>query len=141
MANRNILYRIFDDDGALLYVGATTNPGLRIGTHAQSQPWWDEAAEIKLERFDTLDELIEEEKAAIQIEGPRYNVIHSAEYPWTAKPRRQKGGGTIFKRADGRWVGGLELPPIDGKRRQRRVIARTRAEVELKLASLKAAAQ
>lgn len=40
--------------------------------------------------------------------------------------RRFKGEGTLFKRADGYWVGGVELPTTDGRRRQKRVTARDR---------------
>ena len=46
--SNNILYRIFDAEQNLLYVGATTNPTLRFQYHAQNRPWWDEASEIKL---------------------------------------------------------------------------------------------
>lgn len=39
--------------------------------------------------------------------------------------RRARGDGTLFQRADGIWVGRVELPPgPDGKRRQRQVASR-----------------
>lgn len=44
------------------------------------------------------------------------------------RPRRAKGDGTLFKRADGYWVGGIELPPKDGKRRFKRVVRKDRNE-------------
>lgn len=53
-------------------------------------------------------------------------------------PRRSPGDGTIFKRkSDGLWVGGIELQTADGKRRQKRVAAKTRNEVVAKLRELR----
>lgn len=54
--------------------------------------------------------------------------------------RRGRGDGTLYKRADGLWVGGVELPAgADGKRRQRRVTAKSRSVVVDKLRKLQAA--
>jgi hypothetical protein len=51
--------------------------------------------------------------------------------------RRQKGEGTVFKRADGMWVAGIEIPTHDGTRRQRRVYAKDRRTALRKLEILK----
>lgn len=37
------------------------------------------------------------------------------------KPRRTRGDGAFFQRADGKWVGRVELPPRGGKRRYKTV--------------------
>lgn len=81
VTNRNVLYRIFDDDRALLYVGATTNPGGRLRNHARHQPWWDEASTIDLKRFDTFEELAEAEIDAITSEEPRYVRMAQSSSP------------------------------------------------------------
>jgi hypothetical protein len=70
------------------------------------QPWWDEASEIKLQRFSTLEELADAEVAAIEGEQPRYNVIHAKHTaPPTSrnKPRGRRAGkrGTVYQRIDG----------------------------------------
>ena len=52
--------------------------------------------------------------------------------------RRQKGTGSLFQRADGTWVGVLELPTTDGTRKQKRVSSRNRNEAMKKLRELKA---
>lgn len=49
------------------------------------------------------------------------------------KPRRGRGEGGIWKRADGRWQGRLELGYSDGKRKHKDIYGRTRAEVVVKL--------
>jgi integrase len=48
--------------------------------------------------------------------------------------RRGHGEGTIFKRADGRWVASVDLGWEEGKRRRRDLYGRTRREVAEKLA-------
>jgi integrase len=50
--------------------------------------------------------------------------------------RRGKGSGTLFKRKDGYWVAGLDLPTLDGKRRQKRVVAKSRNDALRKLKEL-----
>lgn len=140
MTNRNILYRIYDSSGALLYIGATTNPGRRIQTHAYNQPWWDEAFEIKLERFDTAEELARAEMLAIEFEHPKYNWIHTGVVrPWSNKPRRRRGDGTLFQRADGMWIGRIDVPSgCDGRLERRQVSSKDRLAAEQKMVALKA---
>lgn len=111
---RYILYRIYDDHGKLLYVGATTNPALRYSAHHHSQPWWDDAAEIKLEHLDSAEELTSAELFAIETEAPEYNLLGvRSPAVWAMKPnKRKKGEGSIFQRSDGIWVGSLEATPF-----------------------------
>lgn len=55
----------------------------------------------------------------------------------TAK-RNTYGDGGLFKRADGMWVGTVEIPSADGKRKQKRVYSKTRAEAKRKRDELRA---
>ena len=66
------VYRMFDQDGALLYVGATGSMPRRLQQHAGSRPWWHEVAQITVQHFDTMDEALKVELAAIIAESPRY---------------------------------------------------------------------
>jgi integrase len=54
-------------------------------------------------------------------------------------PRRSPGDGHVFKRADGMWIGGVELPTTDGKRRQKRVSSKSRNDCLRKKRELEAA--
>lgn len=126
-----VLYRVFNSVGALLYVGATTNPGRRFQVHSKLQPWWDEATTITLEHHPTWDALTEAETSAIRSENPLHNQIHSKPAPWSRKPRNT-AGGTLFQRSsDGIWIGRAH---VNGKRRQ--VSSKSREEAERKLAEL-----
>lgn len=135
---RFILYRIYDASGVLLYVGATTKPSARVHTHSVTQPWWDDAARIDLQHFGALDELNSAERAAIESEKPRHNVLHSGKpAPWTKKPRRPHGDGSICQRADGTWVASVEARcGPNGERRRRQASSKHRDVAEKRLAEL-----
>jgi integrase len=56
-----------------------------------------------------------------------------------SKTRRSPyGDGGLFKRADGMWVGTVEIPNADGRRRQKRVYAKYMAEAKRKRDELRA---
>src|SRR5690349_13557468 len=52
--------------------------------------------------------------------------------------RRTRGEGSIFQRADGMWVGRLDLGLVGGKRLRPQVTAKTLKELRPKFAELKA---
>jgi predicted GIY-YIG superfamily endonuclease len=84
------LYRFFDNNGALLYVGITLNPGNRWAAHQDDKPWWTEVASITVQTYPDRRCVLNAERAAIQAEHPRYNIQHQtrqtppADDPWTA---------------------------------------------------------
>lgn len=51
--------------------------------------------------------------------------------------RRTRGDGSLFQRADGYWVGQVELPTVDGSRRRRRVVAKDRNDAIARLKKLR----
>lgn len=71
------LYRAYDRRGRLLYVGKSLGPAARFRGHSQTQPWWHEVDTIRLEHFPDDKLASEAEKAAIQAEKPRYNIVHA----------------------------------------------------------------
>jgi integrase len=52
--------------------------------------------------------------------------------------RNTYGDGGLFKRADGMWIGTVEIPSADGKRRQQRVSSKSRNECKRKRDELRA---
>ncbi|TPW95705.1 GIY-YIG nuclease family protein [Mycolicibacterium fortuitum] len=138
MRAAHVLYRIFDSDDSLLYVGATTNPALRFGAHSSVQPWWHTASKITLEHFPGASELAAAEVQAIRTEHPRFNRMHT-DTPRATSVRRRKDESRVFQRADGMWTGSVELPSINGRRRQRRVYSSDRDEAMRKLSALQEA--
>lgn len=71
------LYRFFDADDVLLYVGLTTNPPERLKKHRGEKPWWPEIAQMHVEYHPTVAALKEAERNVIATEKPRYNVQHN----------------------------------------------------------------
>lgn len=71
------LYRFFDSNGALLYVGITLSPPQRFAQHRSSKWWWTRVACIELDSFPTRAAVLVAEQSAIESERPRYNVLHN----------------------------------------------------------------
>lgn len=74
-----VLYRMFDTAGVLLYVGITFRPETRFYAHEQGKSWWHEVAEITLEHFAGRATVEEAERVAIRTERPKYNVIYALQ--------------------------------------------------------------
>ncbi|MBZ6290342.1 GIY-YIG nuclease family protein [Streptomyces olivaceus] len=82
--HRTALYRFFDTDGALLYVGITYDIEQRFASHSNSSPWWKDIASERIEWHETRSLALAAESAAIKAERPRYNINGS---PWAPGPR------------------------------------------------------
>lgn len=70
---RPTVYRVFDSDDRLIYVGVTAS-GARFDQLRCERRWWAEADRIALQHFTTWEEAVEAEQAAILAEYPRYNI-------------------------------------------------------------------
>jgi len=75
--SKHALYRFFDDQGDLLYVGITMNPSARWPQHKRDKHWWHQVENITLEVFGSRKEVLDAETEAIKTEHPRYNVVHN----------------------------------------------------------------
>ena len=70
---RCALYRFFDGQDVLLYIGISLNPHHRWRHHRLKQPWWHEVSKITIQTFDTREAAAAAEFAAIRNERPRHN--------------------------------------------------------------------
>lgn len=69
------LYRAYNSEGILIYIGKTWNVGQRMASHAGGSEWWDEAINITIERsFDSYEDLTAAETLAIRKEQPKHNL-------------------------------------------------------------------
>jgi hypothetical protein len=66
------LYRHYDADERLLYVGISLHAVYRLSQHRAS-PWFDQIADIRVEKHETRQAALEAEAEAIRTEGPIYN--------------------------------------------------------------------
>jgi hypothetical protein len=78
MKRRHELYRIYDGNGVLLYIGRSLNSIARASQHRVTKSWWHTVARIDIEQFVTTDEGAgAREAAAIATEKPLHNVAHN----------------------------------------------------------------
>lgn len=75
---RTCVYRLYDAEGALLYVGLTKNPLGRFSKHG-AKPWWREVAYKELVWFDNRTDAQVAERQAIFHEEPVHNVTRPKE--------------------------------------------------------------
>ena len=73
------LYRFYDANGVLLYVGITHDPEARWGHHARNKHWWRRVARIDVEHLDSRTLVADAEKAAILAERPVHNFVYNAD--------------------------------------------------------------
>jgi hypothetical protein len=73
------LYRLYDADDTLLYVGISLSALTRAGQHRGQQPWWHEVARVDIEHLATDDRREAErlEQQTIWSERPLYNKAHN----------------------------------------------------------------
>lgn len=74
------LYRLFNENGELLYVGISWMPEDRFKAHAKERRWWQEVARRELTWFEEREEAKAAEKTAIRVEKPRYNTCHTPRH-------------------------------------------------------------
>lgn len=67
------VYRLFDKDGRLLYIGSTVDPDRRWQQHRRERRWWSEVAGYKLDWHQGRSRAYKAEDAAIKAERPLYN--------------------------------------------------------------------
>lgn len=68
------VYRYYDADDALLYVGQTGNPARRHSSHRSNAAWFDLVARRELRGPVTKAWALMEEFVALGVESPRYNA-------------------------------------------------------------------
>lgn len=71
------VYRCFDADDRLMYVGLTLDRAHRYRTHRSGTPWWPDVTRITSTRYDDDEEARRVEASTIARCSPRHNVVHN----------------------------------------------------------------
>jgi len=71
------LYRHFDKDGVLLYVGVSLSVVQRLAQHRDHAHWFERITRVEMQASASRDEALAAERAAIQLERPLFNIQHS----------------------------------------------------------------
>ena len=72
--SKQTLYRFYDGNDELLYVGITKFFEPRLKQHYRNAEWFFDTAFVRLEHFATRQEVEMAESYAIKNENPRYNI-------------------------------------------------------------------
>jgi hypothetical protein len=86
MTDRTALYRHFNANGDLLYVGISLCAIYRLEQHRMKAPWFPSIAKVDIEWFDTRELARDAEIEAIRSENPRHNINHAVQQPRIAAP-------------------------------------------------------
>ncbi len=76
---RTALYRHFDHEGRLLYVGISLSAVERLAQHSRSAKWSQAICHITVHWFHSREAALDAEVAAIAAERPAYNIVHNSE--------------------------------------------------------------
>jgi hypothetical protein len=82
------LYRHYDAQGRLLYVGISSSALLRMAAHKVNASWFNDVARIEIEAHPSRKAAQAAEAAAIESEKPLHNYIHN-------RPKRTKEGEAV----------------------------------------------
>lgn len=73
------VYRQFNRDGVLLYIGTAGSLSARLQAHEMSTAWWRLVSRIDVEHYDDLGAAKDAEELAIANEAPMFNVQHRSK--------------------------------------------------------------
>lgn len=74
------LYRAYDSQKNLLYVGISGKWHERLHAHEKTSEWIEQADWVKIERYSDRDSVEAAEKLAIRSEKPKFNKVFSEDY-------------------------------------------------------------
>jgi hypothetical protein len=80
------LYRFYGSDERLLYIGISVNPWSRFKQHRDDKQWWDDIAQITMEKYPSRETVLEAERRAIGAEKPEHNVVHNRGRSYATAP-------------------------------------------------------
>ncbi|MFE9003161.1 hypothetical protein ACFYOY_13610 [Streptomyces sp. NPDC007875] len=74
---RTALYRLYDEAGALLYIGISHQPEVRFEQHSKLKEWWPCVARREVEWFADRPAAAKAEADAVRAEDPEFNSVYS----------------------------------------------------------------
>lgn len=88
------LYRHFDAEGNLLYVGTSLSAVYRLAQHRSRTPWYSAIARVTIQNCESLSAARAAECRAIVAERPRHNITFNNPEP------RDAGDRLVVEQAD-----------------------------------------
>lgn len=94
------LYRLYDGNDHLLYVGTSVDPQNRWEQHAREKLWWSSVSRATVDWHPDRTSAMAAERAAIKAENPLHNdkaTADEAVFPYRGK--RERGAEAVLRRA------------------------------------------
>ncbi len=76
MRQQTALYRYYDADNVLLYIGVSLSAVHRLQQHRNTQHWSHRITRVDISYFPSREDALKAEREAIRAENPLHNVIH-----------------------------------------------------------------
>jgi predicted GIY-YIG superfamily endonuclease len=92
------LYRHFDAEGALLYVGISLSAVHRLAQHRDHSGWFADIKRVEIVNFETREDALSAETEAIRNENPKWNIQRRPFYP--PRPRLEASVGLTRRVVD-----------------------------------------
>ena len=86
---RTALYRFYDDQGELLYVGITNDPWRRWRQHVLAKPWYPQVKHQAVTWYGSEPQARKAETRAIRAERPKFNIAGALKPPSRFFPGRE----------------------------------------------------
>lgn len=99
------LYRHFNNNGALLYVGISNATVVRLGQHKLTAKWFKLVDYITIQRFKTREDAKAAESRAIAVENPVFNLAEADGWERPAQKPLEKTDNYLKNTVD-EWIGG-----------------------------------
>jgi len=93
------VYRHFDKNDVLLYVGVTANILNRTACHSSATQWFKDISRIDIKHFEKESDAHAAERKAIRTENPKHNIQHTANSAYVGFSRI----GISFVKETGKW--------------------------------------
>lgn len=97
------VYKAYDADGALLYVGVAKDFLFRWKSHRREAEWWKLAQRFEVALYATRDEALAEEARCITEDGPAYNACALAKGHAAKHRQREDAEAAEEARRDQFW--------------------------------------
>lgn len=108
-----VVYRCFDKDDRLLYVGCTGDWQRRLWQHRSNTPFWPEVVAVTFAGYPTRDEALQAESRAIDTESPIHNVQPGVAFDAPEAVRLRNAQRAIRKATEDRDAAIRELRSLD----------------------------
>jgi len=104
----HFVYKQYDEQNQLLYVGCTSAPRVRMALHRNNSPWFSKIDRVEIKAFTSKLEAVSEETRSIVKDQPKFNIAKKTRgYALKEKFQKLRDQGLTLQA-----IGELEYPKV-----------------------------